>query len=135
MATGSDQRIDRNGAGGFDDGQLDGKLVCWFTGSMKTTFDLPDGLVQQIKIRAVQERKPLKRFVADLLVKGLESPQNPGAAGTDTLPLGLEINEHGFPVIRCGSHAPAAEMTATELIALEQQTLAHEDLQRARIAR
>lgn len=108
-------------------------LVCWLSGDMKTTLDLPDDLVQRIKIRAVQERKPLKRFVADLLVKGLESP----AVTSDSaapLPEGIVLNESGFPVFRSKPNAPATHMTAEELIALEQQTLKEEDLKRAGIA-
>jgi plasmid stability protein len=43
---------------------------------MKTTLDLPDALVKQVKIRAVREGRKLKDAVADLLRKGL-------AAATD----------------------------------------------------
>lgn len=102
---------------------------------MKTTVDLPDDLVQQIKIRAVQERKPLKRFVADLLVKGLESPPATASAESEPLPPGLEINERGFPVFRCGPNAPAGNMTVEELLALEQESQIVEDLERAGISR
>lgn len=101
---------------------------------MKTTLDLPDELVQQIKIRAVQARTPLKRFVADLLVKGLEAPPVGTPAETESLPAGLEINARGFPVIRCGPDAPAAKMTARQLVALEQQALEAEDLKRGGVA-
>ncbi len=38
---------------------------------MKTTLDLPDSLVKQVKIRAVREGRKLKDAVADLLRKGL----------------------------------------------------------------
>lgn len=38
---------------------------------MKTTLDLPDALVKQIKLRAIHEGKKLKDAVADLLRKGL----------------------------------------------------------------
>jgi len=114
---------------------LDGKLVCWLYGCMKTTLDLPDDLVQRIKIRAVQARKPLKRVVADLLVKALEAPLVSTAVETEPLPTGLEINARGFPVIRCRPDAPAAQMTVQQLIALEQQAFAAEDLSRGGIAR
>jgi hypothetical protein len=101
---------------------------------MKTTLDLPDDLVHRIKIRAVQERKSLKRFVADLLIKGLESPSTTASFGTEPLPEGIMLNERGFPVIRCGPNAPASRMTVEELLALEQQSLVEEDLQRAGLA-
>ncbi len=38
---------------------------------MKTTLDLPDALVKQVKLRAVREGQKLKDAVADLLRKGL----------------------------------------------------------------
>jgi hypothetical protein len=102
---------------------------------MKTTMDLPDDLVQRMKIRAVQERKPLKRLVADLLVKALDSPVTTASAGPDSLPPGLEINERGFPVFRSASDAPTTKMSTEELLALEQETQLEEDLQRAGISR
>jgi plasmid stability protein len=38
---------------------------------MKTTLDLPDDLMREVKIRAVHEHKKLKDAIAELLRKGL----------------------------------------------------------------
>jgi len=38
---------------------------------MKTTLDLPDDLMREVKIRAVKENRRLKDAVADLLRRGL----------------------------------------------------------------
>jgi len=38
---------------------------------MKTTLDLPDDLVREVKIRAVHERKKLKDAIAELIRKGM----------------------------------------------------------------
>lgn len=38
---------------------------------MKTTLDLPDELMREVKIRAVNEHKKLKDTIAELLRKGL----------------------------------------------------------------
>jgi plasmid stability protein len=38
---------------------------------MKTTLDLPDDLVKEVKLRAVHEGRKLKDEMADLLRKGL----------------------------------------------------------------
>jgi hypothetical protein len=38
---------------------------------MKTTLDLPDPLMRQVKIRAASEGRKLKEVVADLLEKGM----------------------------------------------------------------
>ena len=38
---------------------------------MKTTLDLPDELMREVKIRAVHEHKKLKDTIAELLKKGI----------------------------------------------------------------
>jgi hypothetical protein len=50
---------------------------------MKTTFDLPDELVKEIKLLAVHEGKKLKDAVAELLRQGL----NAASAGNGTAAL------------------------------------------------
>ena len=59
---------------------------------MKTTLDLPDSLVRDIKLRAVLEGRKLKDVVADLLRAGLtpssgKSGRQKGPALPKTLPL------------------------------------------------
>ena len=44
---------------------------------MKTTVDLPDALVKEIKLRALYDGQKLKDAIADLLRKGLEAPLAP----------------------------------------------------------
>jgi hypothetical protein len=46
---------------------------------MKTTLDLPEALVKQVKLRALHEGQKLKDAVADLLRKGLASSGAPQA--------------------------------------------------------
>ena len=38
---------------------------------MKTTLDLPDALMREVKIRAVHERKKLKDAIAEFIRKGM----------------------------------------------------------------
>jgi hypothetical protein len=38
---------------------------------MKTTLELPDDLMREVKIRAVHEHKKLKDIIAELLRKGI----------------------------------------------------------------
>ena len=38
---------------------------------MKTTLDLPDDLMREVKIRAIHERKKLKDAIADFIRKGM----------------------------------------------------------------
>lgn len=113
---------------------VDGKLARWQHLYMKTTLDLPDHLVQRLKIRAVQERRPLKHLVADLLTQALAKPLSSPANVLSELPDGIELNAQGIPVVRCGPNASAPRMTAAELVALEHKILEEEDLRRAGIA-
>jgi hypothetical protein len=78
---------------------------------MKTTLDLPDALVMQVKLRAVREGRKLKDAVAELLRKGLaatteDEPQAPA-------PVIAKDKKTGLPVIMCReAAAPEQEMTA-----------------------
>jgi plasmid stability protein len=78
---------------------------------MKTTLDLPDTLIKQVKLRALKEGKKLKDAVADLLRKGLAvaASENTRAAKS---PLSID-KKTGLPRIEC-RHAASAqdELTA-----------------------
>jgi hypothetical protein len=50
---------------------VDRKPYFWNYGFMKTTLDLPEDLMREVKIRAVHERKKLKDAIADLIRKGM----------------------------------------------------------------
>jgi hypothetical protein len=89
---------------------------------MKTTIDLPDALVMQVKLRAVRENKKLKVTFAELLAKGLCSP----SIGEEPLEEAvIEIDAvTGFPIIRGGRPAaPGHEITPQRIfeILLEQE--------------
>jgi hypothetical protein len=70
---------------------------------MKTTLDLPQDLMQDIKILAVKENRKLKDAIADLLRRGL-SQKN--AEPTTTCP------RIKLPLVQCAHEArPGEEMT------------------------
>lgn len=74
---------------------------------MKTTLDLPDDLMREVKLRAVEENRKLKDMVADLLRRGLA--QEP--AGSPHI-----RNRVKLPLIK-GAHRarPDEEMTPERL--------------------
>ncbi|MFL5243484.1 MAG: antitoxin [Gemmataceae bacterium] len=75
---------------------------------MKTTLDLPDALVKQIRLRAVQEGRKLKDAVAELLRKGLATNPDADLAA----PLVAKDKQTGLPVIQCKHAAhPLKEIT------------------------
>ncbi len=99
---------------------------------MKATFDLPPELVRAVKLRAVHEGRKLKDVASDLLKRGLTDHGT--NAMSQTAKPRIEIQADGLPVVQCRANAPANRMTVDELLALEQETLHREDLQRLGLA-
>ena len=62
--------------------QLSGNMA-----KMKTTLDLPDDLMREVKIRAVHEHKKLKDAIAELIRKGMAA----GKTGAPTLPKPVKL--------------------------------------------
>lgn len=97
---------------------------------MKTTLDLPDELIREVKLRAVHQRRTVKDIVAEFLRQGLGLAPLGLSEKRSVSPM-VKIGERGLPVIRCAPHAPATRMSVEELLALEQETQTEEDLKRA----
>jgi hypothetical protein len=69
---------------------FDRKLESWKAGSMKTTIDLPEDLVREMKFRAVREGKKLREVAEEVFRRGLAAPaapRGPGGRHRVTLPL------------------------------------------------
>ena len=70
---------------------------------MKTTLDLPDELMREVKIRAVKENRKLKDAIADLLRRGLSQK----TAEPPTVRHRVKL-----PLVQCAHKArPGEEMT------------------------
>jgi plasmid stability protein len=99
---------------------------------MRTTFNLPDGLVNEVKVRAEHDGRSLDDAAADLLRKGLAAGDERPAKATKSA-----IKTHpktGLPYIECPPDAPARTMTISELVALEREILDREDCERSGLA-
>jgi hypothetical protein len=85
---------------------------------MKTTLDLPDELVTQLKLRAVHERKKLKDLVAATLRAGLAAskrrPARPGKRGGVTV---RKDRKTGLPVVQCRRAAPRGQELTPDRVA------------------
>jgi hypothetical protein len=86
---------------------------------VKTTLDLPDELMREVKIRAVQENRKLKDAIAHLLRRGLsQRSAEPG-------PVRHRVQ---LPLVECSHEAlPAEEMTPDRVadVLLEDESEAH----------
>jgi hypothetical protein len=106
--------------------EFDVKLGIQQNGFMKTTLELPDELVKEVKLRALHENRKLKDAVAELLRRGLAAPE---ASLTSTSSSGWkQERKTGLPLIECRKSA-AREISpkhAAELL-LEQDVKWHEE--------
>ena len=100
---------------------------------MKVTYDLPEDLVRELKVRAAQQGRTVKDVVADALREVLR-PVVTKPLDCDAKAI-IEHDENGFPYFKCGADAPAAKMTLEELLALEEQADEEDALQRAGMSR
>ncbi len=82
---------------------------------MKTTLDLPDALVKQVKLRAVREGRKLKDAVADLLRKGLAAAKDDKPI--ERAPVVTTNRKTGLPMIVCKRAAPSDDELTPERVA------------------
>lgn len=89
---------------------------------MKTTLDLPEPLVREMKLRAVQEGRKLKDVATEIFRRGLQAPV------TESKPLSQKLEKPLFVCEEACADAP--QMSVEELLKLEQQAQLEEDLKR-----
>lgn len=97
---------------------------------MKTTLDLPDEIVREMKLRALMQGRTLRDLATDLLRQGLGRIA-PYQATTDSQDLPFDIGADGIPIFRGSERAPAMRMSLEDLLKLEQDAVGSEDMQRA----
>ncbi len=78
---------------------------------MKTTLDLPEDLLREVKLRAVHEGKKLKDITAEILRRGLSLPASPSPA--------LARHRVQLPIVPAPLDAPLFELTAQRIHELE----------------
>jgi plasmid stability protein len=96
---------------------------------MKTTINLPDDLVRELKLCALLQGRTLRDIVAEFLRKGLAVSSSPIPQPRETSKV--EIGPDGIPTIRCRSEASAKYIGIDALLSLQQQTQTQEDFHRA----
>lgn len=83
---------------------------------MKTTLEIPDDLMREIKIRAAREDRKLKDLVAELLRRGLAETENQPPAATIR-------HRVKFPLVEGTPAPPGQELTPERIaeILIEQE--------------
>ena len=82
---------------------------------MKTTLDLPDALVKEVKLHAVRGGRKLKDAVADLLRKGLDAALDEEADSSAAVVT--KDRKTGLPLIQCKRSASPQEELTPERVA------------------
>src|SRR5689334_20113083 len=82
---------------------------------MKTTVELPDELVKQLKLRAIHDGKKLKDTVAELLRRGLNAPDEQADSSQGSR-LAFD-KETGLPLIQCRHAARRGDELTPERVA------------------
>ena len=77
---------------------------------MRTTLDLPDDLLREIKVRAAREDRTIKDLVTELLRRGLAAEPDRSRTAEARVEL---------PLVRCAHPAhPSEEMTPERIAAV-----------------
>jgi hypothetical protein len=100
--------------------------------TMTTKLDLPEDLLQDLQRHASQHGQELSTTVTKLLRQGLcrTLPAEPAST-----PCTLRIHSQtGLPFIESHPFAPATRMSIAELLELELQAVAEDDLERPSVS-
>jgi len=100
---------------------------------MKTTLDLPDEILREMKLRALLQGRTLRDLATEFLRQGL-GMSAPRQATTSPQDSPFEVGTDGIPLFRGNATAPASHMRLDELLQLQQDALTREDMQRAGIS-
>jgi|688.fasta_scaffold98139_3 plasmid stability protein len=95
------------------DSSVDIELESWKAGFMKTTMDLPEDLIREMKLRAVREGRKLREVAEDVLRRGLAA---------QSTPLEGSIRQRvKLPIIPCPPGAKPFELTGDRLLELASE--------------
>ncbi len=103
---------------------------------MRTTLDLPDDLMRELKIRAAGEGRRLKDVVAEVLRQGLASRSGAveesaaGSRNAESQPVSAHPAS-GLPVLPCRRSSGYRTATLAESLELIERANEEEDLHRA----
>lgn len=82
---------------------------------MKTTLDLPEELVREMKVRAAQEGKKLREVASEVMRRGLAVP---GIAGRK-----VGMHRVKLPLVPARRKAPKLKVTPVRIHELEMEAL------------
>ena len=92
---------------------FDIKLVGWKAGLMKTTIDLPEDLVREMKCRAVREGRKLREVAEEVFRRGLAAPSPARGPGIR--------HRVSLPIIPAPTGAKPFDLSGHRLLALEME--------------
>ena len=100
---------------------------------MKTTLELPDELVREVKIRAVFQGRTFKDLVTEFVRQGLRLPPVETKPPSRSTKVAVDVD--GLPVIQSRPRTGRRKMTVDQALKLEREAEYQEELKRAGLAR
>ena len=93
---------------------MDRNPESWKTGVMKTTLDLPEDLVREMKFRAVREGRKLRDVAEEVFRRGLAAPQTAAGSGAR--------HRVKLPLIPAPAGSKSFEISGERLLDLEMES-------------
>ena len=93
--------------------EFDSELESWKAGSMKTTIDLPEDLVREMKVRAVREGRKLREVAEEVFRRGLAAP--------DPIRTPGERHRVKLPIVPAPAGAKPFKISGKRLLELERE--------------
>jgi hypothetical protein len=90
---------------------FDSELESWKAGTMKTTIDLPEELVREMKFRAVREGRKLREVAEEVFRRGLAAPAPARAPG--------ERHRVKLPIVPAPAGSKPFKISGKRLLELE----------------
>gem|GEM_PF-543917 len=92
---------------------FDKKLEKWENGRMKTTIDLPEDLVREVKMRAARQNRKLKDVFEEVFRRGLRAAADSRSS--------RERNRISLPIVSSPAGAVPFELSGDRLLELEME--------------
>lgn len=95
---------------------------------MKTTLELPDALVQEIKLQAIRRGQRWEDVVSELIRSGLGAADSVPASRSP--PVVQRHAQSGLPILECAANARAENALTPECVAellLQAEVAAHHE--------
>ena len=102
---------------------------------MKVTYDLPEDLVREVKVRAAQQGRTVKDLMTEVLRASFFGSADEIVEAAEPRACRILHTADGLPYFEASTDGPTPAITLEEALALEEQADEEDALQRAGLSR